>query len=86
MLMHLALDGIWTRAEVFWWPFFGVTFPEGGLPELERPLALALVLELAGVACLVWCWKTFDFSDRANLDRFVRTGHLPRDPRDRTSG
>jgi hypothetical protein len=86
MMMHLVLDGIWTRAEVFWWPFFGFAFPEGGLPEFERPVGVALVLELAGIACLVWCWKTFDFSDRANLDRFVRTGHLPRDPHERTGG
>src|ERR1041384_5697602 len=21
MMMHLALDGIWARTEVFWWPF-----------------------------------------------------------------
>ena len=36
-------------------------------------------LELVGIACLVWCWHTFHFSERRNLDRFVRTGHLPRD-------
>ena len=34
MLMHLVLDGIWARAEVFWWPFLGTDFGAGGLPEL----------------------------------------------------
>jgi hypothetical protein len=78
LLMHLVLDGIWTRAEVFWWPFFGVSFPPGGLPELERPLGVGLALELVGIGCLVWCWRTFGFSDRRERDRFLRTGHLSR--------
>jgi len=79
VLMHLLLDGIWTRAEVFWWPFFGLSFAEGQLPEIERPIGVVVVLELIGVACLVWCWQTFRFANRANLDRFLRTGHLPRE-------
>ena len=79
LMMHLVLDGIWTRAEVFWWPFLGTSFGHGGLPEFERPLGVGLVLEMIGVGCLVWCWHTFGFADHANRDRFVRTGHLPRD-------
>jgi hypothetical protein len=79
LMMHLVLDGIWTRADVFWWPFLGTSFGTGQLPELERPVGVTIVLELIGVAALAWCWHTFRFSDRANLDRFVRTGHLPRE-------
>jgi hypothetical protein len=79
LLMHLVLDGIWTRADVFWWPFLGPSFGTGGLPEFERPIGVGLLLELIGVGCLVWCWRTFGFADRANRDRFLRTGHLPRD-------
>ena len=79
LLMHLVLDGIWTRAEVFWWPFFGTDFGAGGLPEFDRPLGIGLVLELIGVGCLVWCWHTFGFSDRRELERFIRTGHLSRE-------
>ena len=78
VLMHLVLDGVWARAEVFWWPFFGVAFPAGGLPELDRG-ALAVVLELAGAAALWWCWSTFGLADRTHRDEFVRTGHLPRE-------
>jgi hypothetical protein len=78
VLMHLVLDGIWARAEVFWWPFFGAGFPAGTLPELDRG-ALSIVLELAGAAALVWCWSTFGLADRAHRDEFVRTGHLPRE-------
>lgn len=79
LLMHLVLDGIWTRADVFWWPFFGLSFGAGALPEFDRPLGVGLVLELVGIACFVWCWHTFGFSDRRNLDRFLHTGHLPRE-------
>jgi hypothetical protein len=78
LLMHLVLDGIWARAEVFWWPLFGVSFGDGGLPELERPLGLILLLELVGVACLVWAWRTFGFDRAATRERFLRTGQLDR--------
>ena len=79
MLMHLVLDGIWMESHVFWWPFFGFSFGDAELPELDRPIGVTVVLELVGVACLVWCWHTFRFSERRNLDQFVRTRHLPRD-------
>ncbi len=79
IMMHLVLDGIWMESHVFWWPFFGFSFGDAELPELDRPIGVTVVLELVGVACLVWCWHTFRFSERRNLDQFVRTGHLPRD-------
>jgi hypothetical protein len=78
LLMHLVLDGIWARAEVFWWPLFGASFGDGGLPELERPFGLVLLLELVGVACLAWAWRTFGFDRPATRERFLRTGQLDR--------
>lgn len=78
MLMHLVLDGIWARPKVFWWPFLGSVFPSGGLPELEHPLALTIVLEVIGAGCLVWAWRAFGLSDRSTRDRFLRTGQLSR--------
>ena len=78
MLMHLALDGIWARADVFWWPFFGSDFGSGGLPELGHSLGVLVLFELVGLACLAWAWRTFGFADRATRDRFLRTGHLNR--------
>jgi membrane-bound metal-dependent hydrolase YbcI (DUF457 family) len=78
VLMHLVLDGIWTRTEVFWWPFFGVAFPPGGFPELERG-GWALVLEAVGAAALVWCWTAFGLGDAGRRATFVRTGHLDRE-------
>lgn len=79
VLVHLVLDGIWTRAEVFWWPLFGWDFGVGQLPELDRPLVVIVALELAGIAALVWCWRAFGFADPARRARFLRTGQLPRD-------
>lgn len=78
MMMHLVLDGIWARPQVFWWPFLGTDFGDGGLPEFGHPLGLSLLFEAIGVACLVWAWRAFDFSNPTIRDRFLRTGQLSR--------
>ncbi len=75
--LHLVLDGMWTRTETFWWPFLGRTL-DGRLPPLDRPLAVVIVQELAGVAALLWLgreWHVADSQVRAGL---LRTGRLPR--------
>jgi hypothetical protein len=79
LMVGLVLDGAWATKEVFWWPFSGSAFPGGGLPELQRGLAVTVILELIGAAALVWCWMAFGWSDRQNRELFVRTGHLRRD-------
>ena len=82
MLMHLVLDGIWARTEVFWFPFLGLAIGSGqqwhGLPEFGHSFGVSVLLELAGLACLLWSWRAFDLSDRTTRDRFLRTGHLAR--------
>jgi len=79
LMMHLVLDGIWARQVVFWWPFFGTDFGDGGLPELSHGLGLVLLLEVAGAAALLWCWRAFDLADPANRRLFLTTGHLNRE-------
>lgn len=79
LLMHLVLDGVWTKPAVFWFPFLGAGFEPSDLPELDRPFVVIATLELAGLAALVWCWVSFGFSDRDKRDLFWRTGHLSRD-------
>jgi hypothetical protein len=79
LMVALVLDGSWTAKVVFWWPFFGFGFPQGGLPELHRGLAVLVVLEVIGIAASVWCWQAFGWSDPANRRLFLRTGHLNRD-------
>ena len=78
VMLHLVLDGIWMIAEVFWWPVFGLQFPEVPLPELDRALGVTLVLEALGAGCLVWAWRAFGLSDPANRRLFVTQGHLNR--------
>ncbi|MCC5952524.1 MAG: hypothetical protein JJU45_10570 [Acidimicrobiia bacterium] len=79
LMMHLVLDGVWTNAEVFWWPLFGVGFPDVPLPELDRPIVVWVLMEAAGAAALWWCWRTFDLGSPENRERLLRTGHLPRE-------
>jgi hypothetical protein len=78
-MMHLVLDGIWVHTEVFWWPFFGVSFGDVALPELSHGLPLTLLLEAIGAGALAWCWVTFDLGDPANRELFIRSGQLRRD-------
>lgn len=79
LLLHLALDGIWAEAEVFWWPFLGWQLGEVGVPEASRGLVPVVVLEVAGAAALVWCWVSFGLGDPLRRRQFLRTGQLPRD-------
>ena len=77
MFIHLVLDGAWTNTDVFWWPFFGTSFPDDQLPEVARG-ALSVLMELAGVGALIYGWRQYGLDDRAARDRFLRTGQLPR--------
>ncbi|MEO7555984.1 MAG: metal-dependent hydrolase [Acidimicrobiales bacterium] len=77
MFVHLVLDGVWTNTTVFWWPFFGSSFAGEGLPEVGRG-PLIVVMELVGVAALVWGYTRFDLRDPAIRRRFLTTGQLPR--------
>lgn len=74
--VHLVLDGAWTHTAVFWWPFLGDRLPAVGLPSAARPLVVAVVLELAGLAALVWAWRRFGLADPARREAFVRRGRL----------
>jgi membrane-bound metal-dependent hydrolase YbcI (DUF457 family) len=76
MFVHLVLDGVWTDSHEFWWPLFGTSF-EGRLPEIDRG-ALSLVLEVIGLAAIVWGWRRFGLDDPRARSAFLRTGQLPR--------
>ncbi len=77
-LLHLVLDGMWTRTDIFWWPAFGWSL-DGRLPFLDHGLALLGAQEVAGVLALVWFWQRFRLGDEENRTHFWRTGRLPRD-------
>lgn len=79
MFLHLVLDGMWARTEVFWWPAFGAALPRGGLPSFSRPAAVVVVEELVGAAALLWWWGRFRLSEPERRRRFFTTGRLSRD-------
>jgi hypothetical protein len=78
LFLHLVLDGAFTRADLFWWPFLGLDGLGGGLPELDRPVGVILLLELLGVAACWWCYQAFDLKDPRRRDQFLRTGQIDR--------
>lgn len=78
LFLHLALDGAFTRAELFWWPFLGWSLGGGGLPELDRPLVVVVLLEVAGAAALWWCAQAFGLDDPGRRRVMLRTGQVDR--------
>ena len=79
MFLHLVLDGTWTRAELFWWPFLGFdALGEGQVPEIEH-LALSLLLEAVGIVLALWAIRRFRLTEPARRSEFQRTGRLGRD-------
>lgn len=78
MFLHLVFDGVWDRAEVFWWPLLGSGFGDAALPSIERGW-WNVPLELAGLAVLVWAWRRFRLGEPERRSRFVHTGRLSRD-------
>ncbi|MGH9154859.1 MAG: hypothetical protein ACRD1K_03175 [Acidimicrobiales bacterium] len=77
--LHLVLDAMWVRTEVFWWPASGLATGGGGLPSLARPAVLLVIQEMAGLTALAWWWGRFRLSEPARRRSFARTGRLGRD-------
>ena len=75
MMCHLVLDGSFTRTDVFWWPFTGLGFADGQIPEWQH-LGLSLVLELVGIGVAVWAWRLFGLDRPDARARFWREGRL----------
>lgn len=82
-LFHLLLDGMWFSEEVFLWPFFGWEIPRGASPYWSLAWDRATsdpwrwVLEIVGLAYLVWLWLALGLRSRERLNTVVRTGRLP---------
>jgi hypothetical protein len=77
LFVHLVLDGAWTNTDVFWWPFFGTSFGDGRLPEVDRG-ALSLLMEIVGLAAIAYGVDRYGLRERSARERFLRTGQLPR--------
>lgn len=76
--LHLVLDGMWTDREVFWWPAFGASFGDAGLPSIDRGWA-SLPLEVIGAVALIWIWRRFRLAEPERRRYFLTTGRLGRD-------
>ncbi len=75
MILHLVFDGAWSQTEVFWWPFFGWSFDDAPLPEIDRG-PWTIVMEVVGFALCVWLWRRNDLGDAAHRRQFLRDGRL----------
>ena len=51
---HLVLDAVWSNTSMFWWPLSGWSLAGERLPSLTRPVWVIVLLEVAGLAALVW--------------------------------
>lgn len=72
---HLVFDGAFNNTNVFWWPFAGLNVGDVALPSLDR-MSLNILLEVAGLAMLVWLWRVNKLSNPQQRQRFIRTGQL----------
>lgn len=75
MILHLVFDGAWNDTELFWWPFFGLSFDDARLPILDRGW-WNVVLEVIGLTICWWLWRHNGFGDRARRAEFMRNGRL----------
>jgi hypothetical protein len=62
LFMHLVLDGSWADAEVFWWPFLGVSDVLGGseVSEFQRSITVLLLMEVTGLGVLAFLTSRLD--------------------------
>jgi hypothetical protein len=72
-LAGLALSGAFTHAHVFWWPAFGTAF---GTVDLLPPLLWIVLLELAGLVALRWCWLRFGLRSPQRRAALMRHGRV----------
>jgi hypothetical protein len=54
MFLHLVFDGVFTETRVFWWPLAGTDLGEQAIPSVERVWQVNVLLEVIGVALLLW--------------------------------
>lgn len=82
-LFHLLLDGMWADAEVFLWPFFGWEVAMGEAPYWPLAWERAMsdpwrwVMEVVGLAYLVWLWVAVGLNKKERRESLKTTGRLP---------
>jgi LexA-binding, inner membrane-associated putative hydrolase len=82
-LFHILLDGMWTDAEVLFWPFFGWEMPAGQPPFWPQAWERAMgdswrwALDVVGLAYLIWIWFATGLNQKERRDGLWRTGRIP---------
>jgi len=77
--VFLVAAGTWTRRDLFWWPVGGLDgIAERPFPEFDRAPVVLVMLELVGIAGLVWLVRRLDLRRPEHRDELWRTGRLPR--------
>lgn len=82
VLMHLALDGMWSTPETLWWPFLGwdfaqvdyATFGAYAVSVLRNPLVWAG--EAVGFIYLLVLWRKSDLADSTKRRTLVESGRV----------
>ena len=78
--VFLVASGAWTRTELFWWPVAGLDgIAVAPLPEFDRPLVVLVLLELVGIAAVVWLVRRFELMQPQNRRTLLSSGRLPRE-------
>jgi hypothetical protein len=76
--IFLVAAGSWTRTDLFWWPAAGLDgIARRPIPEFDRPIGVLLLLEVIGLAALLWLVRRFDLASPPNRAVMVRSGRLP---------
>lgn len=75
MMLHLVFDGAFSNTKLFWWPVGGLSFADDPLPSVARGW-FNVVLEIAGLAILMWVARTFGLRSPTRRTAFARTGEL----------
>ncbi len=78
-LIFLLASGSWSRTALFWWPFAGSGGVGQGLsPELDRPLAIVISMEIVGLIGLVSQVRRYGLTDPDRRKTLLTTGRLTR--------
>lgn len=75
MMLHLVFDGAFSKSKLFWWPIGGIHFDHDPLPSVSRG-PIDVVLEVIGLALLVWVYRAFGLRSPVRRRAFWRTGRL----------
>lgn len=80
LFMHIVLDATWAQADLFWWPFLGVSDVLGGgmVNEFTRSGSVRLVMELVGIIVLGTFVHRLDLLGEGR-ELFVSKGQILRD-------